>query len=345
MPYENQQIQLIQLIRLLRMAWYFSKIMRDLDEELGFILSAVVTTLIFTLLVDALLKQIHLAYRLQKPLQDEIQLTHQKPAFFKNTYDVQAKLSCVHLIPNQPFQWHYYYIHNTGEHYKILIDTKSRALAQHIQRLYTLSLELDKQLSNPTNHNFTSLRLLNVPTLYGYVGPLSIAHALHVSAGCDMPSKSRAYELSVALPKIMNYFKNFITLGNPTFPIEDFIVSMLTLREGYLLNQQNIGLAYTGIQRRITPHHAFPPTCIGQQLVAQHLFVGDSKTLHQHIKFLIDMIHYIEQLECRMNAWEKDLHDIPCLEACIDTKREAMSFIQSNPHTPTTSLSATRLYI
>jgi hypothetical protein len=200
--------------------------------------------------------------------------------------------------------------------------------------MHALSLKLDKQLSTSKKNNFKSLKLAEVPKLYGYTGPFSINRALHVSVGCDMPSKRRVWELSLALRDFIVYFKNIITLGKPNFPIEAFIVSMLALREGYLLNQQKTRLAYMGIQRRITPYDIFPQTCLGQQLAAQHLFVGDSRLLNNHVEFLINMIRYIEHLEWCMNAWRKDLSDISVLNACIDAKHEAMPLIQSLHNTP-----------
>jgi hypothetical protein len=336
MPYQNKQIQLLQLIRLLRMAWYLSETIRNTEEalELEVILSTAGTLLIFAFLVDALSKQINLAQRPQQSIQDEIKLTRTKPAFFSNTNTLESKLFYVRLIKNKPLQWRYLYCHNKGEHYSILIDTTNDTLGQHIGHMHILSLKLSQQLAASKKNNFKSLKLAEVPKLYGYTGPFSINRALHASVGCDMPSKRRVWELSLALRDFIVYFKNIITLGNPNFPMEAFIVSMLALREGYLLNQQNTHLAYTGIQRRLTPYEDFPPTCLGQQLTAQHLFVGDNEILYKHIEFLIHMMKYIEHLEWCMNAWRKDLSDISVLNACIDTKREVMSLVQILHNTP-----------
>jgi hypothetical protein len=105
MPYQNKQIQLIQLIRLLRMAWYLSETIRNTEEalELEVILSTAGTLLIFAFLVDALSKQINLAQRPQQSIQDEIKLTRFQPIFFRSATDLDENSRTYVLSKTNPY--------------------------------------------------------------------------------------------------------------------------------------------------------------------------------------------------------------------------------------------------
>ncbi len=322
MPYLNQEIQLLQLIRLLRMAYQLYHHAQDQEQ----VIQNTIALIVFLFLLDALAKQVKLAARPTQTLSDAIKHTQKNPLFFSRVGDMTCRLSYVRPVEDDAMKWDYYYVHDKNEHYNIRMHLNDNTLLYYIKRFHRLSFELEQCI-----HASPELSLLDLPKppkLYERRGIHALKPWIHISKGIDIPSKRRIWDLSFALRDIVVYLLRVVTLEKPALPIPALLTGLLTLREGYLLNEQYERLACQGIQRRIKPYYAFPPTCLGQQLGAQYFFVGDSQTLNQHTEFLIDMLKYVKLLESRVQEQEISIDDKSAFAACIDLKNDIMPLIQ-----------------
>lgn len=114
----------------------------------------------------------------------------------------------------------------------------------------------------------------------------------YFNAECDFVSKARGIEtfravitlISLGLTYLRGDFESR-TIGYPLFSL--FMVAIMLL-ESNSLREQGLRFNLQGIQRRVTPYMDFPPTCIGRQITAEHLFVGNNLKLKKALTYIYD---------------------------------------------------------
>jgi hypothetical protein len=131
----------------------------------------------------------------------------------------------------------------------------------------------------------------------------------YFSAGMDAPSKGRTLDLvnfiiTLLFVSYSAYFLSHLDMECLNLLFFYMFIAILSCFESSFLREQEFRLNLQGIQQRVTSYTAFPPTCFGQQLTAQHLFVGGNSNLDNTIAFIDRMSYFIKKNEIKLKKLE-----------------------------------------
>jgi hypothetical protein len=305
---------------------------------------------IFLMLVHACLKQVQVQSTRGKSIYEEIFDTRKQKKFFKSEQDVEQRMRHVYPAsgPDKSNEWYYVNRHHGGQYYVFRMNLLYDELSEQLVVFSKLSADLMKSkrfcrygwplIPVSPDANTSAIRFFKTWLPFHWAG--------------DIPSQTRLYALYMVFKEYMKFTSigsTFLSSLSPSIdsdtvspllseknPVASSMLvinALFALYGAYLLNEQRKLLALKGIERRVTPYFSYPPTCIGQQFSAQHLFVGDNRTMRLYMTFLVDMLNYIDDLEVRCNG-EASLRKHPLLARCVQARKalKEILYLDDNNH-------------
>lgn len=248
-------------------------------------------------LADALLRQITTSCEKDITVSERINNTKKYPNYFRSNSLMQDKLAKVTPLDDKPYQWIY-----SRWGFNTLIDLQEECLYSDIKNMHHLISKIKKNKLTHCDTLNTSLDTVEPISFFASVIQRYLMP--YCAAGIDCPSKFRAMDLIgiFACFKLQNINTHlFRFLPKDTFEYYatlvglSLIISLLAFREGFLLKEQKLRTNLQGIERRIKGYCSFPPTCIGQQLTAKTLFIGENENLRASTYYLKSMLKIIDE--------------------------------------------------
>jgi hypothetical protein len=189
---------------------------------------------------------------------------------------------------------------------RIVIDESSHI--KLIQVCWKLGEEKNYHHLNKMHTLFNRLKIQNKPYLKApdYYSVLNKILPYR-TRNCDMPSKSRIFQLFFApgyvAGRSISKFFNFSPTSQFVFKIAYTAASWtISLRESYLLREINNRYNLAGFSYQYSKYLAFPPTCLGQQMTWKIIPNLDNALLHETILYFYQGENLIKEIKSNPSA-------------------------------------------